>query len=65
MLRIPENLNSSFAAFLSKENVPINSVSYHKKWLRYYLDYCYKYHLNERKRNDEKDGKCAIVRQIR
>ena len=43
MLKIPENLNSSFVSFLSRRKVPANYINYYLKWLRYYLDFCYKY----------------------
>ncbi|MBN2246337.1 MAG: integron integrase [Candidatus Aminicenantes bacterium] len=46
MLKIPENVLSSFGAFLSQKNVPPGSHYYYKKWLRYYLDFCYKYTLS-------------------
>lgn len=43
MLKIPENVLFSFGAFLSRKNVPPGVHNYHKKWLRYYLDFCHKY----------------------
>ena len=43
MLKIPESIMAGFSSFLSKRNVPVTSHNYYKKWLRYYLDYCYKY----------------------
>jgi hypothetical protein len=43
MLKLPENIISGFGSFLSQKNVPTLSHNYYKKWLRYYLDYCYKY----------------------
>ena len=32
-----------FSSFLSKKNIPLVSHGYYKKWLRFYLDFCYKY----------------------
>ncbi len=46
MLKIPENILTCFGDFLSRRNIPITSRNYYKKWLRYYLDYCYKYRQN-------------------
>ena len=43
MLKIPESIMAGFSSFLTMRNVPVTSHNYYKKWLRYYLDYCYKY----------------------
>ncbi|MEW6616698.1 MAG: integron integrase [Thermodesulfobacteriota bacterium] len=46
MLKIPDGIITSFGSFLSKKNIPLPSHNYYKKWLRFYLDYCYKYQLS-------------------
>ncbi|MDD5461412.1 MAG: hypothetical protein PHG00_07240 [Methylococcales bacterium] len=41
-----------FEALLAKQGIPINQRSYYHKWLRYYLDFCDKYHLEPSERHN-------------
>lgn len=43
MLQVSDGIMVKFGFLLSKKNIPFVSHGYYKKWLRYYLDYCYKY----------------------
>jgi len=44
MLVIPEALQSQFIDLLRRKAVPNRLYGEYKKWLRYYLDFCEKYH---------------------
>jgi integron integrase len=44
MLPIPAALQASFEAYLRTGEIPETARSYYKKWLRFYLDFCQKYH---------------------
>jgi hypothetical protein len=44
MLPIPNALLDAYVAVLKKRNIPLEEHSNYKKWLRYYLDFCSKYH---------------------
>ena len=50
MLNIPEDIRTRFDALLTKRAVPSRDHNHYKKWLRYYLDFCKKYHFHESKR---------------
>lgn len=52
MLTISPNLTQLFEALLAKQGIPINQRSYYHKWLRYYLDFCDKYHLEPSERRN-------------
>jgi integron integrase len=69
MLAIPSALQAQFEAYLRDKSVPLQLQGEYKKWLRYYLDFCGKYHftpaqrgslpdfvrkLQEKKQTDEK-----------
>jgi hypothetical protein len=43
MLPIPPGLQAQFEEHLKKTSVPEAQRGLHKKWLRYYLDFCRKY----------------------
>ncbi len=45
MLTIPEALQAQFEAGLRNKAIPKQTHGLYKKWLRYYLDFCHKYHL--------------------
>ncbi len=47
MITIPPGLPLRFNALLVKESVPGNCHNHYRKWLRYYLDFCRKYHFQE------------------
>jgi hypothetical protein len=44
MLPIPAALQASFEAYLRAGKIPETAHAYYKKWLRFYLDFCRKYH---------------------
>ncbi len=44
MLQIPPTVLARFDACLAAENISENLRGYYKKWLRFYLDFCLKYH---------------------
>lgn len=43
MLAIPVEIQSIFHRTLINKSIPVKYHSHFKKWLRYYLDFCYKY----------------------
>ncbi len=45
MLAIPSALQSKFEEHLRNKAIPDNLHGMYQKWLRYYLDFCRKYHL--------------------
>jgi ligand-binding sensor protein len=45
MLAIPSALQSKFDERLRIRSIPVNLHGPYQKWLRYYLDFCQKYHL--------------------
>jgi len=47
MLAIPSALHAQFEEHLGNEAVPNGLHGVYKKWLRYYLDFCQKYHSQE------------------
>ena len=46
MFCIPQEVNTAYDAVLVQNNVPIQQHYSYKKWLRYYWDFCHKYHHN-------------------
>ncbi|MRR34298.1 integron integrase [bacterium] len=49
MLQIPNAILGAYVAVLIKRNIPLKEHSNYKKWLRYYLDFCSKYHESRNK----------------
>ena len=45
MLNIPYEIRTTYDALLAQCTVPPQQRSIYKKWLRYYLDFCHKYHF--------------------
>jgi hypothetical protein len=45
MLPIPPALQGQFEEYLKKKSIPVRLHGLHKKWLRYYLDFCRRYDL--------------------
>jgi len=45
MLTIPSQIMSLYDELLAKTAVPVQSHFLYKKWLRYYPDFCHKYHF--------------------
>ena len=46
MLAIPSALRAQFEGLLRNPMVPVNAHSSYLKWLRFYLDFCRKYHFS-------------------
>jgi hypothetical protein len=42
VLRIPDVVLDKYVAYLGTKKVPLARFAEYKKWLRYYLDFCYK-----------------------
>lgn len=47
MLKIPSVIEARFDVALAEKAVPQRLNFHYKKWLRYYLDFCHKYHLDK------------------
>jgi len=47
MINIPHDTLTRFQAMLVKRAVPTAQHSYYKKWLRFYLDFCFKYGMKD------------------
>ena len=45
MLAIPSALQAQFEEYLRNKEIPSSLQGTYKKWLRYYLDFCQKYHF--------------------
>lgn len=45
MLNIPTSLREQFQACLQQHGIPLHAQTAYLKWLRYYLDFCHKYHF--------------------
>jgi len=45
MLAIPSALQAQFEEYLRNKEIPNSLQGAYKKWLRYYLDFCQKYHF--------------------
>ncbi len=48
MRDIPSDIFKQFSEMLNRRSVPFGLHQYYFKWLRYYLDYCSKYHLPDK-----------------
>jgi hypothetical protein len=44
MKPIPSEIKIFYDAVLIKKGVPLSAHFHYRKWLRYYLDFCLKYH---------------------
>jgi len=44
MKQIPANIQARYESLLFEKTVPKIEHYYYKKWLRYYQDFCMKYH---------------------
>ena len=45
MIKIPSTLQTQFWTCLRNANIPKSRHGVYTKWLRYYLDFCRKYHF--------------------
>jgi len=52
MKLIPSNIKVLYDAHLKKKAISKSAHFHYLKWLRYYLDFCEKYHLNQLKREN-------------
>ena len=50
MKQIPSEIKVPYDSLLVKRGVPLADHFYYKKWLRYYLDFCFKYHHEKSKK---------------
>lgn len=48
MIQIPQPLLEQFEFHLKTANIPSGKHGYYKKWLRYYMDFCFKYHHTDK-----------------
>ena len=44
MLNLLEPLRNDYTQLLKQRSIPSHSINYYLKWLRFYLDFCNKYH---------------------
>jgi len=43
MQNIPEKILNPYIRYLKQQNISSKEIPFYLKWLRYYLDFCYKY----------------------
>lgn len=46
MLTVPPDLSRRYDAMLERSGIAPNDRPFYRKWLRYYLDFCHKYHFD-------------------
>lgn len=47
MLPVPSDLSRRYDAMLESHGVALTQRPFYRKWLRYYLDFCHKYHFDQ------------------
>lgn len=47
MLQIPAQIASQFRTYIGQQGIPAGQHRYYLKWMRYYLDFCHKYHFEQ------------------
>jgi len=47
MLQIPAQIASQFRTYIGQQGIPASQHGYYLKWMRYYLDFCHKYHFEQ------------------
>ena len=47
MIQIPVDLHKKYTAFIEQKGVKTGLRIYYLKWLRYYLDFCHKYNVQQ------------------
>ena len=52
MKQIPSNIKAFYDAHLKNKAISKSAHFHYQKWLRYYLDFCDKYHLNKLKKEN-------------
>ena len=50
MIKVPLEFLSRFDSYIKNKQIPDNIRSLYIKWLRYYLDFCKKYHFGHSRR---------------
>lgn len=50
MLSIPSDLRARYNTFLQQKVFSLNEQAHFHKWLRYYLNFCHKYHFSQTER---------------
>ncbi len=48
MLQLPAQLANQFVTYIGQQSIPSGQHRYYLKWMRYYLDFCHKYHFKQR-----------------
>jgi integron integrase len=46
MLAVPAGVIREYGSLLQEKAIPADRLGYYRKWLRYYLDFCSKYHFD-------------------
>ncbi len=47
MLQIPAQLANQFKTYIGQQGIPAEQHRYYLKWMRYFLDFCHKYHFKQ------------------
>ena len=47
MKQIPQQISALYEKHLNDKAIPKKDYYYYRKWLRYYLDFCFKYNHNK------------------
>jgi len=61
MLQIPPKIRAWFNIMLIQKNIPKSAHTDYRKWLRYYLDFCHKYHFD----NSKKESLSHFIKKIK
>ena len=61
MIQIPAHLISQYTTLIGRRGVQSSTQQYYVKWLRYYLDFCHKYHFEQY----AKESLSAFVEKLR
>ena len=47
MLQIPAQITNQFQTYIGQQGIPAGQHWHYLKWMRYYLDFCHKYHFEQ------------------
>ena len=64
MLSIPSVLQTQYTLYLSKKSVPDPWHPSYSKWLRYYLDFCHKYHFESASPRSKQKSLPAFLKKL-
>ena len=64
MLRIPPALLTQYSLYLAEKSVPDQWHPSYSKWLRYYLDFCHKYHFESASPRSKQRSLPAFLRKL-